>query len=109
MSILVKSSTPERLEKALCDAVLSGPFDWMADRGMLTSTDPALTMQAWFRVDLHEGGLLFRVVPPSGETVPPAIYALYHALMVETLLGRFNVLLDRITLIPGGEGVRKVN
>ena len=109
MSILVMSSSPESLEKALCDAVLADSFDWIADRGMLTSSDPALTMQAWFRVDLHEGGLLFRVVAPRGERVAAATYALYHALMVETLLARFNVLLDRITLIPGGEDSRKVN
>lgn len=109
MSILVKSSAPESLEKALCDALLNDSFDWIADRGMLTCADPALTMLAWFRVDLHEGGLLFRVVPPRGEKVTEATYALYHALMVETLLGRFHVLLERITLIPGGDDSRKVN
>lgn len=109
MSILVKSSAPESLEKALGDAVLTDSFDWVADRGMLTSSDPALTMQAWFRVDLHESGLLFRVVPPRGEKVTAATYALYHALMVETLLARFHVLLERITLIPGGDGSQKIN
>lgn len=109
MSILVKSDAPESLEKALCDAVLSDSFDWIADRGMLTSSDPVLTMQAWFRVDLHEGGLLFRVVAPKGERVCGATYAVYHALMVETLLARFNVLLDRITLIPGGDDTQRIN
>lgn len=109
MSILVKSSVPESLEKALCYAVRSDSLDWIADRGMLTSSDPALTMQAWFRVDLHEGGLLFRMVAPRGERVSAATYAVYHALMVETLLARFNVLLDRITLLPGGDDSRKIN
>lgn len=105
MAITVQSQIAADLAQTIRIAAGSRYFEWRPDRGLLTSALPELAMQAWFRLDLYEGGLVFTIVAPRHGVLTTDVYAKYHAQMLETLLRHFSTMFHTAILEPMHEEV----
>ena len=91
MAIIVQTSTPKALLKALRTAIDDGAVTtWRYDKdGDFTHTSVQWSRKAWVRPYLGTGVLSFGLVGQEGKKMTRTIYGVYHGRFISMLLTHF--------------------
>jgi len=95
MAVRAFTSEPQQLLSALKAAIASGKITaWTVDAdGDLTHTSEQWRRKAWMRPKVLNDRLLFNIIAPTGREMTSAVYGIYHARLIQTLL----IFFDRMT------------
>jgi hypothetical protein len=104
MAVVVPTSAPAELLKAIKDKMAEGGIDtWSVDSdGDFTHTPPQWKNEAWLRPRVETDRLVFTVLTPKGKHLSGAAYAVYHGRFIEMLLAHFDLKFStaRATAMP---------
>jgi hypothetical protein len=92
MAVIVKSAAPKALLAAIKKAIDDKRVDTWSydDQGDFTQAADQWKTLAWLRPELARESLTFGIIPHRERALTHAIYAAYHARMIEMLLTHFS-------------------
>lgn len=100
MALHIKTKTPKKLLTTLKSAIDDGrATTWVYDsEGDFTHTSEQWIRKAWLRPKVVEKSeLIFFILAPKETVLTAAVYAVYHARLVETLLRYCDDYFEEIT------------
>ncbi len=111
MAVVVTTSKPRGLMKRLVERISAEEIrTWELDEeGDLTHSATQWVRRAWMRARFEEPGLIFTIIPPKGQAISTAVYAVYHGRLVEMLLAHADDLMTSVEVTPypeHGDNVR---
>ena len=92
MALIVTSSNPGELLKAIKDKMAQGGIDtWSVDSdGDFTHAAPQWKNEAWLRPRIEENKLILKILTPKGKHLSSVTYAVYHGRFIEMILTHFD-------------------
>jgi len=92
MAIIVKTESPRTLLAAIKKAIDEDAiqtWDYDSDGDFIHTADQ-WTKRAWLRPSIHEGVLVFNIIPPRSRNISRVVYGIYHGRFIEMLATHFD-------------------
>jgi hypothetical protein len=84
MAVIVLSAVKKAIDEGKVET-------WSYDSdGDFTHTADQWERRAWFRPLMHEGRIVFNILPPRVRTITRVVYGIYHGRFIEMLLNHFD-------------------
>jgi hypothetical protein len=110
MALYFSTKNPVRLLDEFKKAVGDGQIKtWeIDDDGDITHTSTQWQTRAWLVPAIEDGRLAFYILSPKEQVVTKAVYAVYHARLLETMLRHFDHMFGEATASALAEDNDKV-
>ena len=97
MAVIVHASNPQAVLLAIRTAIGAGKVvTWSLDSdGDFTHSPEQWRFKAWFRPNVLQDRIVFRILTPKNTDMNKETYAVFHGRLIEMLLAHFDTQFQR--------------